>query len=99
MSDETVGRIEFGPVIDSGAASRSQLKRLTSQKFNRPPTDEEYATLQQRQDNDRAAFRLGIKTGIRAFAVWNDGERTIGVLKRRLADVMTDVDKGEYDHY
>lgn len=39
-----------------------------------------------------AAYRAGMKNGIREYAVWKDGARFVGVMRRPLREVLAAVD-------
>ena len=39
-----------------------------------------------------AAYRAGMKNGIREYAVWKDGEQLVGVMRRPLREVLAQVD-------
>ena len=39
-----------------------------------------------------AAYRAGMKNGVREYAVWKDGEQLVGVMRRPLREVLGALD-------
>jgi len=44
---------------------------------------------------DRKSFFLGLRCAIEAYAIWKDGEQTVGILRMPLKDALREVDWAE----
>lgn len=41
------------------------------------------------------SFWAGVREGIKAYAVWRNGEQEVGIMQTPLKDVLTEVDAAE----
>ena len=49
-------------------------------------------------EQEKKAWRLGLKAGIWLYAVNKNGEQLVGIMKEKIQDVFKQVDEGKYDH-
>ncbi len=45
-----------------------------------------------------SAYREGLKKGVEAYAVWNDGKQMCGVLRTPLQEVYDQIDRGDFTY-
>lgn len=58
--------------------------------------DRQYARVYE-TEGEFAAYRAGLKRAIYMLAVNRDGQMLVGTMEKPIAEVMAEVDKGEWD--